>query len=86
MNERLEVFINNTYDENYREVSTVKIMDREYCVSEWKTDKPEDILNQGIEAAEPNVFEQIRIKRMLLKAAQLFEPTRISIIPHKKED
>jgi len=86
VSERLVVFINNTYDDSYQEVSTVKIMDREMTVSEWKTNDPEAILNQGIEAAEPNVFEQIRIKKMMRKAAELFQPTVITIQPKKEDD
>jgi len=50
-------------------------------VSEWTTDDPRALLHMGIEKADPNVFEQVRLKRYLEKAAQLFEPTIITIQP-----
>jgi len=36
--------------------------------------------------AEPNVFEAVKSKQMLEKAAKLFEPTKISIIPKGKNN
>ena len=84
MAERLVVSLNNTYGDDYKLVSTVKIMDGNATVSEWTTDDPRAILHQGIEAAEPNTFEQVKVKKMLEKAAQLFEPINIAIIPKEK--
>ena len=80
VSERLEVHINNTYDENYKDVSTAQVWDDNRLVSEWKTSDPRALLYQGIESADPDPFQQIKIKKILEKAAQLFEPTTISVI------
>ncbi len=79
MAERLEVHINNTYTDDYKLISTGQIWNDKALVSSWTTDDPRALLHQGIEAADPNVFEQIKLKKFLEKAAQLFETTKITI-------
>ena len=79
MAERLEVHINNTYTDDYKLISTGQIWDDSRLVSEWTTNDPRALLHQGIESADPNVFEQIKIKKFLERAAELFEPTKITI-------
>ena len=79
MAEKLLVKINNTYDEDYKQASTAEIWDDNRLVGSWVTDDPRAVLHQAIDAADPNVFEQIKVKQALEKAAQLFEPTTITI-------
>ena len=79
MAERLEVHLNNAYTDDYKLISTGQIWNDKALVSSWTTDDPRALLHQGIEAADPNVFEQIKLKKFLEKAAQLFEPTKITI-------
>jgi len=76
--ERLEVHLNNAY-EGTELVSTGQIWNGNALVSSWTTDDPRALLHQGIEAADPNVFEQIKVKKFLERAAELFEPTKITI-------
>jgi hypothetical protein len=77
--ERLEVHINNTYTDDYKLISTAQIWDGNAMVSEWKTDDPRAIVYKGIEAAEPNVFEQVKVKKMLEEVVKLFEPNKITV-------
>jgi len=79
MAESLKVLINNTYTDDYRLTSTAQIWNNKALVSEWTTDDPRAMVYKGIEAAEPNVFEQIKIKKVMEKAATLFEATSITI-------
>ena len=79
MSEKLKVHLNNTYDNSYKLVSTGEIWDGNTLVSSWTTNDPQALLHQGIEASEPNVFSQVKMKQILEKAAQLFEPTTITI-------
>jgi len=85
LSERLVVHINNTYGDDYKLVSTAQIKDDNATVSEWTTDDPIGLLNQGIEAAEPEIFEQTRMKQAMLKAGKLFEATKVQIIPKGKD-
>ena len=85
MSERLEISINNAYDDNYELTSTVQIIDGDTKTHEWKTNDVRELLHQGIDAAEPDVFESVKMKRALDKAAKLFEPTKISVVPKSKE-
>ncbi len=48
-------------------------------ISEWQTNDPRTVVHQGIEAAEPNVFEQNRMKQAVEKAATMFQATKITI-------
>ena len=86
MAERLEVSINNTYDDEYQVTSTAEVWDGDVLTHTWKTNDVRDLLHQGIDAAEPNVFETVKMKRTLEQVAKLFEPTKISIIPKGKDD
>ena len=86
MAERLEVHINNTYDEDYKLTSTAQIWDGNAITHEWSTNDVRELIHQGIDAAEPNVFETVRVKRTLEEVAKLFEPTKISVIPKGKDD
>jgi len=79
MSERLEVHINNTYGDDYKLTSTAQIWNGKALVSEWNTNDPRAVVYQGIEAADPNVFEQIKVKKMLEKASTLFQATKITI-------
>jgi len=79
VSEKLEVHINNTYDSSYKLVSTAKIWNGKALVSEWTTKTPESTIHQGIDASEPNVFMALKMKRMLAKAMNLFEPKIITI-------
>ena len=77
--ERLEVHLNNTYLD-MKLVSTGQIWDGNAKLNEWTTNDPRALVHQGIEAAEPNVFEQNRIKQAVERAATLFQATKITII------
>ena len=79
MEERLEVHLNNTYGKDYKLVSTAQIWNGKAMTTEWTTDDPRALLHQAIEQVEPDVFEQIKIKKMLEKAATLFEATKVKI-------
>ncbi len=79
MEERLEVHLNNTYGDDYKLISTAQIWDGKAMLSEWTTDNPRALLHQAIAQVEPDVFEQNRIKKMLEKAATLFEATKVTI-------
>jgi len=78
--ERLEVHLNNTYTSDYKLTSTAQIWDGKAMLNEWTTNDPRALVHQGIEAAEPNVFEQNRMKQAVEKAATLFQATKITII------
>ena len=80
--EKLEVHLNNVYDKDYKLTSTAKIWKGKALVSEWQTDEPRKLIHQGIEAAEKCVFTQIKMKKMLEKAATLFE-AKIIIVEGK---
>jgi hypothetical protein len=77
--ERLEVHINNAYDNNSKLVSTAQIWEGNAKVSEWQTNDPRAIIHKGVEAADENVFEQVRIKKKIEEVARLFEPIKITI-------
>ena len=83
MSESLVVNIDNTYNNQYKLCSTAQIWNGKALVSEWQTEAPMELIHQGIDSVEPNVFEQIRIKKMLAKANDLFEPKKISIVSNK---
>ena len=79
MSEKLRVHIDNTYDNDSKLVSTAQIWNGDVLVSEWKTSAHNELIEQGIDASEPNVFEALRMKKMLAKANSLFEVTIITI-------
>ncbi len=79
MSEKLQIHLNNTYDDNYKLVSTAQIWDGNALISEWKTDDPRAVMYSGIEASEPNVFDQIKMKKFVEKAATLFEATSVTV-------
>jgi len=78
MSERLVVNLNDTYLD-MKLISTAQIWNGKAKLSEWITDDPRALLHQAIEQVEPDVFEQIKIKKMLEKAATLFEATKVTI-------
>jgi len=79
LEERLEVHLNNTYGDDYKLISTAQIWNGKAMISEWTTSDPRTLLHQAIAQVEPDVFEQNRIKKMLEKAATLFEATKVTI-------
>ena len=79
LNERLEVHINNAYDSDSKLVSTAQIWEGNALISEWQTNNPRAIIYKGVEAADENVFEQVRIKKKIEEVARLFEPTKVTI-------
>jgi hypothetical protein len=48
-------------------------------IKEWLVDDPMAIIHSAIEKVDSNIFEVLRIKKMLNKANDLFEPTKITI-------
>ena len=78
--EKLEVHLNNAYTSDYKPISTAQIWNGKAMISEWQTNDPRTVVHQGIEAAEPNVFEQNRMKQAVERAATLFQATKITII------
>jgi len=79
VNEKLIVHLNNAYTNDYKLVSTAQIWNGKAKVSEWTLDDPRALLHQAIEQVEPNVFTQIKVKKMLEKAASLFEAKSVTI-------
>ena len=79
MNERLEVHINNAYDSDSKLVSTAQIWEGNTKISEWQTDDPRAIIYKGVEAADKNVFEQVKVKKKIEEVARLFEPIKVTI-------
>ncbi len=77
--EKICVHLNNVYDKDYKLTSTAQIWNGKALVSEWTTDDPRKLLHQAIESVEPDVFQQIKIKKMLEKAATLFEATTVTV-------
>ena len=77
--EKICVHLNNVYDKDYKLTSTAQIWNGKALVNEWNTDDPRKLLHQAIESVEPDVFQQIKIKKMLEKAATLFEATIVTV-------
>ena len=77
----LEVKIEDSYDNHSKLVSSVKIVEGKALVSEWKTNDYRATIHQGIEASDKDVFEQIKLKRMIDKTLELFEVEEIIIEP-----
>ena len=79
VSEKLIVHLDNAYTNDYKLVSTAQIWDGNRKVSEWTLDEPRALLHQAIEQVEPSVFTQVKIKKMLEKAASLFEAKSVTI-------
>ena len=81
MSERLEIHLNNAYDDDFKPVSTARVMNKAMLVTEWQEKKPRELLYKAIEQSEPNVFIQMDLKKMVEKASTLFQATIVTIIP-----
>jgi len=78
MSESIEVGIFNTY-EGTQLVCPVEVYSGSNLVKKWTVEEPGELLNQAIESSEPDVFVQVRMKQMLSKAMDLFEPNKITL-------
>ena len=81
MNESLVININNTYDNQYKLVSSVKVMSGNQMVSEWKTDDYRATIHQGIDSTDSDAFEKLKVKRKVEDIMKIFEPEKITIQP-----
>jgi len=81
--EKLEVEINNRY-EGTELVSTARVVDGDALISEWTPSDHRALIHSGIDASEPNVFEQLKIKKTLDKCLSLFEVEKVTIEPKEK--
>jgi len=79
--ERLEIKIKDSYDSNYKLVSSVKVMSGKQTVHEWKTDDCRATIHQGIDATDSDAFEKLKVKRKVEDIMKIFEPEKITIQP-----
>ena len=79
--ERLELKIEDSYNNQYKLVSSVKVMSGNQMVSEWKTDDYKATIHQGIDATDSDAFEKLKMKRKVEDVMKIFEPITVTIQP-----